>query len=371
MSLYIDFSENNNKPERPDRTAHDANILSRRAADSQSSRVALEKKARDDSNNPVQQKLRNATRNRTILFCAFLALAFIGNVYWEWDVSKEIYEIWFPTLPWLPFLVCVAVAFYASVCLGETSNHFSILSMNDKEDKTNDDSTDRAVAKLYDISKKRNMAFNWVIHPLMGFIIGFLFLSGIYHASSLRVRLMESAGELPSNDFHVFIPVILYGLEILLGIPTFFLIVWLINWISTRMQIKKLTQARDQELVLRGSAIRKYTDYLSDLDFYNDWARHNGRPSRPLIPPNSELRRLLVDEFGYDPTERTRHDSPTTNDDDTHNQDENSQDETNDVPQSAHEEPVSDPVSNPNEVDRVNDLINLIDEQINKANKNI
>jgi hypothetical protein len=365
MSLHYE-SPKNHQPSVPDHLAHAANNEAVRRADLRKSREALQNEIRVDINHPNFQKLLDASRSRRIPLYCLLTLAFILITFWEWHISREMYEIWFPYVPLLPFFCCVAVGLYISACLSESSTHFSLLSLNTAEGSDDGHSQD-AIDESYDHPWKGQRITNWVFSPFTGVIVALLFLTGIYLASQTRVEFLRAAEETPDVHFQLYLPVVLYNVEILLGMPTVFFLTWAVALLRMRKHRKTLTQARDYELVVRQSAIKKYTEYMARLGEYNQWAERHGRPQRSVVPANRSLRNLLTEEFGHDPIQGDDHHNagdsqrsprPSTG--------EATSGQGRDTSSNLH-----DGVNEDRGEQRVQDLLNLIDEQIDDHNHSL
>src|SRR5262249_30206306 len=139
--------------------------------------------------------------------------------------------------------------------------------------------------------------------------------------------------------------------------------VWIYNWVRVRGIHKTLTVLRDQYLMLCHSAIGKYTQYMEELVEYHQWADRQVRPRRSLIPPCSELRTLLT-EAGYDLTgfSNTR----TADAADTSGSQEGP------APQNGSPNPTKDSEEQGTEGNsQVEDLLNLVDEQVGRANRSL
>lgn len=348
----------------PDELAYVANDVAVRASDAGESYANLRVSAEQEARHPAHQPLYEASRSRRILIYGILAIPFVLVVLWEWEISSPIYEVFFPAAPMLALFCCIAVAFYASICLGECSSHFSFLNSDEAGNSADDDVVASARQVLYGSPKPSQKFRHWFFSPVMGALIATLFLSGIYLASRERVLLQEQAGELPSGAMlQEYLPVCLYAVDILLGIPTFFFVAWL--WTSWRN--RKLTKTLDRErgrvLDLRRIAVSKYSEYLTKLAEYN--STRPSHPSRALVPPNKVMRLLLIDEFGFDPTSQGGA-SPLGNEPETSVKVSPPND---DVPQQGGT--ASTIQSEMRESEREQDLLSLLDEQINSANRTI
>src|SRR5207249_4776395 len=98
------------------------------------------------------------------------------------------------------------------------------------------------------------------------------------------------------------LPVALFGVDIVLGLPASFIVVSGYHVLRLRHMRTTRTVRRDQENILRRSAVRLYTDYLADLCEYNRLTAQRGMEGRMLVPPCAELRDFLIADFGHDPT---------------------------------------------------------------------
>jgi hypothetical protein len=190
--------------------------------------------------------------------------------------------------------------------------------------------------------------------------ITLLVLIPIYLLSQERVMFLKQAGELSENfsPADLWIPVMLYGLEILLGMPASFIGIALIHYLSLRSERGNLTREMDMEQELRKHTIETYYRYIDALDKYNREAG-NGRRERFLIPPNTALRDLLINEFGYDPT---RSEGPET-DNPSNGGKAGGAMPPNPQQRSGQGEPAAER--------RVEDLLNIVDQQIDGQNRNL
>lgn len=343
----------------PDELAYQANDLAVRAKDAEESFKNLHAAAELEAKHPAQQKFYDALRSRRMLIYGVLALAFFLIVFWEWEISSPIYGVFFPSAPALALVCCIAVAFYSSVCLGECSAHFALLNTDTSSDFHHDDIVESARRVLYGGSRNNHKGKHWYFSPVMGVMVAAVFLCGIYLASRERVLLQTQAGELPEGAMlQEYLPVILYAVDILLGIPTFFCIAGLWAFWRNRKLTSTLSLERGRVLDLRRIAVSTYSEYLGRLADYNTAASNHRQ--RALVPPNQVLRQLLIDEFGYDPTSNGNA-SPSANDQPV-------------PPTNGDVSPVASSASaSPEESkgsDREQDLLSLLDEQINNANRN-
>ncbi|KAA3658586.1 MAG: hypothetical protein DWQ10_10905 [Calditrichaeota bacterium] len=359
MALRFSFTEMHDKPVLPDPLLHQANILAEQAQDAKSSRETLEQELRAEVNHPLHQKVRADLHSRRLFVYGGFALIFLLNVIFEWMISNEIYAIVLPQVSWLAIVFCIAIGIYASLCFGETTSYFSFISLNKQATNTGDtQSLSKTVSALYDRKKQHAKHSGWYFHPILGCIIAAVLLAGIYSASQARVGLLQVAGEVEegfSHTLHLFLPVILYALEILFGMPALYFLIAMRNLTHVRTQTKELTLFRDAELVLKSSVLEKYTAYVAGLNTFNTWAQEQGEPAIPMLPVNQALRNLLNDELNYN--------SVNSNVDVEHNAEN------------------SDPIDNPNATmethqmstddSRVNDLIDVLDSQIDAHNSGL
>lgn len=299
MPLNFDFSQESEMPF-SHKLATDANDKAVRATDARKSREALEKDAREEINHPTHQRIIEASRSRRIIIYGLLAVVFCFVAFWEWSISKEIYEIWFPQLAFAAFTACMGVAFYVSACLGESIPEFSF--RRDSESKGDAGDADAILSELYDrkIVQPRSKV-NWLLDPVLGAGIGLLFMVGIFLASQERVRLLREAKQVSEGTFQAYLPVVLYGVEILLGIPAFFCIVWIYGWLRLKKLRVELTEAKNAEITVRQSAVADYMLYMKEFESRNEWLEKRGRTVGLRVPPNEALRQLFVEEFGRDP----------------------------------------------------------------------
>lgn len=199
MPLHIDpdLGAAEKEPSRPDPLAHRANKLAAAAADALKSLEALLKRIQGEMEQPLHRKLFGPGQGRGIPLYGLLSIVFLACLYWEWTLSREIYEMWFPTVPWVPFFGCVGFALYASACLGESSKHFSLFLLDDGRTaaEIRDEEAEKTGKQLYGERPEPRKATNWFFHPLAGAAIALLFLFGIYLASSERINLLKEAGK--------------------------------------------------------------------------------------------------------------------------------------------------------------------------------
>ena len=376
MPLHIDpdLGTIEREPLRPYPLAHQANRLAASAADARESLEALRKRIGREMEQPFHQKLFGAGQGRRIPMYGLLAVAFLACVYWEWITSREIYAIW--VTPWVPFIGCVGFALYASACLGESTTHFSLFLLDDGRTAADlhSEEAKKAAGQIYDVPPKPRTATNWYLHPATGVAIALLFLFGIYIASHERIKLLKAAGELPPNaDFQIWLPVILYGAEILMGMPAFFCLVWACRWACMRRLETEHTRARRDDQTLRQAAIENYANYLAEVEESNGRARENGRPLALLVPPSQALRALLAEEWGYDPTSGDDPRFPPNGHFPTNpNGSEPPSTEPPSAPEGASVE-ANDSAGSQEEgqSSREKDLLNLLDEQIENQNRGL
>lgn len=343
----------------PDELAHNANDNALRVQDARSSREALEKEARERSRDFIQP-----SRSRIILF-AILAFAFPALQVWEWMISRDIYQVLSPGVPWAPFVFCSALVIYISACLSDGSSRF-LLTGDNRATRANDGGDiNRNIDEMYGRQRK----VNWFLNPLVGAVFGILLLAGVYLGSLTRVKLMEAAGETTNvADFQVYLPVMLHGAEIIFGIPAFLFSLWVSNLIHIKRSRRNLAQARDREITFSQSAVRGYEEYVAQLAEYNSIREQDGKPPRALIPPNQILRRFLADA-GHRDMDKTDYGDHQSDQAPFHHPDSTeatmySGDATSDMDR----EDMSD---EDQENDRIDDLTNLLDEQISGQNRGL
>jgi hypothetical protein len=224
--------------------------------------------------------------------------------------------------------------------------------------------------QLYGRKQRTKQEYRWVIHPLTGAVLAAAFLTGIYVASRIRVELQQEAGEAADGAFQIYLPVVLYLLDIILGISAFFFIVCCYNFVRMKRQSLKLARARDGERNLQHAAIQRYFHYLEGLREYNDRAPVGGGAEAILINPNQALRQLLIQEFGYDPTldDTARAQRPVRPSEPSSRPETETPTRTPDLPTQDREARA---IQVDGSEDRLNDLTSLLDEQINYQNRGI
>ncbi len=370
MPLFIDFTPEEESPPLPDDRLHGANLLAEQAADASESRTARERHLRRELRHRLHQKVLEAFRSHKVLIYGFLAVVFLVDVYLEWGVSNEIYAVVFLQIPWLLTAFCVTVAVYSSLCLGETTDYFSFLSLNSQAEIDADAAAlQETVNSQYDRADMRKAETGWYFHPLAGAIAALVLLVLIYYASQARVEYLIDAGELEdgfASTYHLYLPVLLYVFEIILGMPAAFFIVCMRHVSGVRKLPKELTKNRDDELTLQYAAIHEYTHYLTALSEYNGWAREHNEPERPLIPPSPKLRRLL-DEIGYD---HMREGGLPGSDHEAHGHSANGT-PTSNMQASTGEGAGAGTSSAQSQGARIEDLLNLMDDRIDQANRDL
>ena len=263
------------------------------------------------------KKFHEAIRGHKIYIYGMLALAFPFIAYWEWVVSYEIYEVLLPAAPSLPIIVCIFFGIYISACLGEGTKHFSLLASEDSEENPIklDEFPQGILDRLYDQKTKRTRKRNWYFHPLTGLLLGGLFLWGIFEASLLRSELLEKAGE-PSFDLLINLPVVLYSIELLIGIPTIFVIACLLGMWQMKRLNKKYTRAKNVELKIGQCALKYHAQYTQGFKISHLQDKNGG--GRPLakLEKNKALSQLLKDSFDH---EEKVDDKPGQSDKNFHN----------------------------------------------------
>lgn len=126
MPLHISVEPPRQDPPIPDDKAHRANDEALRARDAMSTRAAFERDLRTEIEHPVHRKIVDALHGRQLVLYGLLALALIAVAWWEWKVSRDIYEVTLPVSPWIPFSVFFSLAFVASALLAEGIPAFSL-----------------------------------------------------------------------------------------------------------------------------------------------------------------------------------------------------------------------------------------------------
>jgi len=350
MSLNLNFPSSEGRPPIPDPLIHKANDEAVRASDATNSWEASNREIRQEISHPTHQKLVEALQSRRIWLFGFLSLVFIAVLFWEWEISREIYEVRFPVWPLIPFSVLAGLSLLAGACLGEGTPLFSLFSAEGEEPT---DKGDSVIRVLYDRPRQKLTLNNRAVCMTLGILVGLIVVVAIWIISQERVELLKAAGELNAvaSTSDIYLPVVLYGVEIMLGIPTFYFAIWLYDLRRVRKLRKQLTLQRDLALTLRASAIQNYTTYMSALDEYNSWRTENGKPKWVLIPVNLHLKRLLVKEFGYDPTETDGLPRPE-----------------NGASGEQHGDPPPDDGAGDGQVD---DLINVLDQEIADKNRSL
>lgn len=370
MPLFIDFPPEEESPPLPDDRLHGANLLAEQEADAGESRTARERHLRRELRHPLHQKVLDAVSSYKVLIYGFLAVVFLVDIYLEWGVSNEIYAVVFPLIPWLLTAFCVTVAVYSSLCLGETTSNFSFLSLNSEAEIDADAAAlQETVNSQYDRANKRKTETGWYFHPLAGAIAALALLVLVYYASHARVEYLIGAGELEegfATNYHLYLPVLLYAFEIMLGMPAAFFIVCMRHVSHVRKLTKELTKNRDDELTLQYAAIREYAYYPVVLSEYNRWAREHNKPERPLNPPSPKLRRLL-DEIGYD---RIREACRPGSDHEAHRHGANGMPASN---AQASTGEGADAGTSPAQSQgaRIQDLLNFMDDRIDQTNRDL
>ncbi len=341
-------------PRIPDPIGHRANKRATQALEAGRSRRAFQRELEREINHPTQRKISEAVNSRRILIYGLLAMTLPFLVAWEWNVSKEIYQVWFPAQPWFPFVTLTIIALFISCCMGESFGEFSF-GARDTLDHTD---VDDIAEELFDLEPKRKYRFK-LVHPITGMVLGTVFLLAIYLGSQERVRLLVEAGEARESTFQILLPVLLYATEIIIGIPAFFFFVFLYCTLKTRSLRKELTFQTSAETTLRRTGLEDYHRYINALTQYNSWARANHRTERSLIPAGRELHTLL-EEHGYYRNTNGEAPEPEAGGSDSTNE------TGNRVPTGESSE-----VSGNSGRSREEDLINLVDEHIENANRTI
>ena len=193
----------------------------------------------------------------------------------------------------------MVIALLASACLAEATPQFR-LELAPELASASDAAEAATIGSLYDRrSSGKALTANWLLHPVTGLLVATAIGLFILSASRARVVWMQQAGDLEGSGdmFQVYLPVILYGAEIALGIPALFMVVVGYSLLRVRRARSLISRERDKYLQLRHGAVRTYTTYIARFDEYNVWARQQGRPERRVIPPNRELQQLLVSQF--------------------------------------------------------------------------
>jgi hypothetical protein len=342
----------------PDELAHKANNEALRADDARKSREAFEKKIREES-----KKFINASQSRILLFI-ILTIAFPILLVWEWLVSREIYQVFSPSAPWAPFATCIVMGIFVSASLSDNSSRF-LLTGKTVDPYDEEHNINNAIDNMYTRKRKRN----WLLNPVLGASLGIIFLYAIYSVSTMRIKLMQESGDISGTaaGFHVYIPVILYFVEIIFGIPVFLFIHWICNLVNIRNLRKKFAQERDQEIILGQVAIKDYEEYVAQLGEYNSSQELDSRPPRPPIPPNRILRRLLTESGHYDMTDMEEQPVQRRRTPSDHNPNDSGG-------PAAAEDTLAGQDNMPPEDDedsRIDDLTNLMDDRISDQNRGI
>lgn len=295
------------EPERspvvPSEGAHRANALATDATVAQQSRQTLERQIRKELEHPIHLTLQEASQgSRLILYVLLGSIAFPAVVLWEAVISREIYEVVlpYPSMWWVPIVACMGFGLWASAALGESFTDFRLLNHN-RDAAEREGAIDRARGDLYGMSRNKTVP-GMGFHPAIGAFIAIGLLCVIGWFSWRRVELLKELGHDPGL-FQVYLPVILYVGEIALGMPAFFVMAYWYTTVRLKRLRAKLVQAKSSEDTLRRAAIQTYAEYLQQFDSYNAWAHQKQQPRVLLVPANVELRRLLTQEWGYDPTQ--------------------------------------------------------------------
>jgi hypothetical protein len=287
----------------PSALAHRANATATDAAVARGSLEARKRRIDEELRHPAYQRIRQATQGPHFLLYNVLGLgAFPGVVVWEAIVSREIYEVVLPMplLWWVPIAACAGLGVWASAILAESSDEFRVRSTPDTA-VGREQNLARAMKDLYDQSDRKTVG-SWTSHPATGLSIAIIVLCIIYGFSLQRVEWLKQEGK-ATDLLQVYLPVILYAFEIALGMPAYFVAMCHGKRMRLRRLNEELTVLTRNQHTLRQTAIEQYTHYLEEYHGYNTWADQKRLPRAPLIPANVELRRLLTEEFGYDPTQ--------------------------------------------------------------------
>lgn len=295
MPLYNDLIINRD-PIPPDPLAHKANQMATAAERLKDSLASRMEAIRREFDRPSTRKLLGAPQS-LVTVSVLLAAGWVGVGAWEYVISAPIYEVVISKdFPWIAFIGCMMVAVYCSACLAEGSKHFSILD----EGRTVGEAGNRVLANVYsDGVAKRLHGSNWFFAPKMGLIVGAIFLAGIYYLSIERVRLQQLAGEAVDDSIlSIWMPVVLYGVEILLGIPAFFALLWGICRYNLRRYGKERSRRMGELEALVDSALETRGEYVIALQEYNAWAQANGKLTRPAVSEDTALTALIAKRTG-------------------------------------------------------------------------
>jgi hypothetical protein len=302
MALHFDHESPapSSAPSAPnDALAHEANEEAERGDAARASRATFERGFREELSHPVHRTIVDALASRRVVLFGMSTLAFIAVLVWEWSISEPIYAVVLPPAPLVPFLVATALAFIASACFSEAIPAFSLAIGSAR--KPAPSAVAGAIAHVYGRRIPRRPPSPRILWAIVGLIIATGGAVGLYLLSRKRVELQVITGESHGviADFHVFLPTILFAIEVMLGMPTFFIIVAGYHWIRLERRRALRTRLLDQETIITRSAITKYVTYMND---YNVWISRNAGQPWLFIPPCRPLRDLLIAEFGYDPT---------------------------------------------------------------------
>lgn len=343
------------KPAVPDHLAHGANDLALRARDVRKSFEVSQRAATAEIEHPTHQKLLAAVRDRSILVYALSAALFAAVIVWEYRLSGEIYSVLADT-PLLPLLFFSGTAFFASILIAEGLSKFSIIASDTGK---SDRPVERILDRVYDRQRWRGPSRR-TLCLFFGVALGIGVEFATYLISAKRVKLLQQAGELTtaSASLQQWLPVGLFGAEVLLGIPSFFFMAFLFDFIRSSRLRRQLTKERSDELELRRACIQLRSDYGAAVTIFNSWAEKAGKPVRSIIPANEALREILEKEFG-------RPDSDTPTSAPPHSDDQTAPKAPAPGPRGGPTSPESHAANGNHQVD---DLLNLVDQGIDGRN---
>lgn len=168
----------------------------------------------------------------------------------EWLVSREIYDVIIPGHPVIAFWVLVIAAALASYCITEGVPALAIGRTEEPAHRK----LETKIERLYGHPRKGS-SINWTL--LLGVVLACAVEAIVYLVSRHRVELMRQDGELAAGvvPFQTWLPVMLFGFDLMLGIPAWLCVLATLEWLQRRRLTRRYNELRRLEIDVRGQAL--------------------------------------------------------------------------------------------------------------------
>ncbi len=203
----------------------------------------------------LEDRLENWDRIMSTASVGIFCFLFVFVCLVEYYFSKEIYRDILRDAPWLIALGFIAVAIFISemVVYKFSPQKRWLMFYELRNNKNLDDKTDDEITEI--VNKLTNKYF-WI-----GLIFAIAMLAGLYFLSMERVEKELAAGERQSGfNIQDLMPVILYAVEIIVGVYVWYFIRRIFLGIRRRILKRQIDKLVFECAQLTTDAVRKYHD---------------------------------------------------------------------------------------------------------------